>query len=285
MKKNNSFAVAIGATANLLLFFLKLFIGLFLNSVSILVDSVNNLTDSLANFILIYGIKISEKPADKKHPFGHGRAEHILTFVISSLMIFASFEFLRISIESFFNEGSTVFNPVLTLILSFSIIVKVFLFLFYKKYENSTLKALSRDSLNDTFITLSTVIALFIPSIDGFLGIGISIFIFYSGFSLAKSVVSKLLGEQIDKSLLIKIEKIINEEEMVLGIHDIAIHNYGDKNIGTLHVEMPEYLTLIEAHEIVDLLEIKIKEETKIELSIHIDPLKIIDEDYTHGKI
>ena len=271
-KKNNSFAVVIGATANLFLFFIKLFIGLFLNSISILADSVNNLTDSLSNFVLIYGIKISEKPADKDHPFGHGRAEHILTFIVSSLMIFAGFEFFRISIEGILSERYITFNPLIVFILIFSILVKFFLFNFYRKFESYTLKALSKDSLNDVFITLSTVISIFIPRVDSFLGISISIFIFYSGFSLAKKVVSKLLGEQIDKEILTKIEEIIYKEKMILGIHDVAVHNYGDKNLGTLHVEMPDCLTLVEAHEIIDFLERKIKEETKVELSIHIDP-------------
>ncbi|MCL1925321.1 MAG: cation diffusion facilitator family transporter [Defluviitaleaceae bacterium] len=275
MKKINfssTGAVVLGAAANFLLFIAKLFIGLFLNSIAIIADSINNLSDLLSNFVVLYGIKISKKPADKEHPFGHGRAEYLVTFIISAAIIFVGFEFFRSSIGAIFNENNIEFNLGILAILLLSNLVKLFLYFFYKKIGTGPLIALSKDSLGDVFITSATILAIFFPHLDGFLGALISIFIVYNGYSLAKGVVSKILGEQLDPELVKQIKFIVEKEEKILSTHDLILHSYGSKKMGTLHVEMDETLTLVEAHEVVDTLEREVKKNLNIDLTIHIDP-------------
>ncbi|MCL2610077.1 MAG: cation diffusion facilitator family transporter [Defluviitaleaceae bacterium] len=272
MKEKRFFAVVLGAAANLLLFFIKLFIGLFLNSIAIISDAINNLTDFLSNFIIMYGIKIADKPADKEHPFGHGRVEHLITFVISGIILFTGFEFARSSISVIFEPTNIEFSVPILIILGLSSLVKLWLFFFYKKVGTEPLKALSKDSLGDVFITLATMLSIFFPFLDGFLGLVISLFIFYAGFTLAKGVISKLLGEKIDTEIVIKIKEIVEAHDKILGTHNLIIHSYGNKNMGTLHVEMPENLTIIEAHDIVDKLERDVKKILNIDLTMHIDP-------------
>ena len=278
-------ASAVGIFTNTLLFAVKLVIGLMLSSISIIADAANNITDSLTNLMVIIGIRLAKKPADDEHPFGHARIEYIISLIISALILFLGYELIRSSIDQIINPSEIGFDYLLVGILVGSAFIKLWQSFFYsklgKKISSDPLKALSKDSLNDVLIAVSIIASLIFTYftgiiVDGFAGLLVSLLIIFSGFSMAKETISKLIGESTRHEQVKEITEIVMSHHEILSVHDLVVHNYGPgKSMPTLHVEMSDELSLKQAHTIIDEIEKKAKDQLGLELLIHIDPVSI----------
>lgn len=285
-----SLSGSLGLALNLLLFASKLIVGFITNSISIISDSFNNLSDSLTSVIAIIGALASKKPADKEHPQGHGRFEYIASLFVSMIIMYVGFELFKNSISKIRHPEVYDFSALAIGVLVFSNIVKVYMY-FYNtrlaKRFNSTLNdGVAKDSLNDVIATTGILLAGIISvltgkNLDGVAGLLISILVFKTGLDFARSTVSILVGEQPDEG---QIESIVNEIEKgkyIKGYHDLIIHNYGrGKIIASVHVEIPVDISVVEIHDIIDSIERKVLNKTGIELVIHMDPSYSLYEQY-----
>lgn len=284
-----------GVIFNILLCILKFAVGTVTNSVSITADAVNNLSDAGSNIVTIVGTKISNKPVDEEHPFGHGRVEYISALIVSFFIFIMSFELGKSSVEKIINPPEVKFSIWSLILLICAILVKFYMAYinsrFYSITDNINLKAVKQDSLNDCIATTAAIIALLISSFtsfkiaDGIIGLGVAIFIFISGIKLVKDITSKILGEAPSKELVKDIEKIISEEKEILGIHDLIIHDYGtDRRIASVHAEVSANRDIMEIHDIIDKIEKKISKELKIVMCIHMDPVITDNAEINHYK-
>lgn len=279
----------VGIISNLLLFIIKLSVGLITSSIAIMADAFNNLSDASSSIITIVGFKLSDKPADAEHPFGHGRIEYISALIVSFMVMLVGFQFVKSSLERIFNPVDIKFEIIPFILLLVSIFVKIWLSSFNKfvgnKIDSSALKAASADALGDVF-TSSCVAISFLASkftsfpIDGYLGTLVALFILYSGFSLTKETLNPLLGEAPDPELVQKIQDMVLSYDKITGVHDLIIHNYGPcRCMASIHAEVPCDISIMEIHEIIDRAEREISEKLKIYLVIHMDPIAMEDEE------
>ena len=276
-----------GMIVNVMLFFAKLFVGLISNSIAIISDSINNLSDAATQFINLFGFVMSGKPADKDHPFGHGRTEYISGFIMSILIITIGIEFCKSSIERILNPSDLFFSPVMVAILAGSIFVKAWLFVFYKRIgktiQSQSIMAASVDSLSDIAITFVTLISLLVyagtgVSIDGYVGVLVSILVLYAGYRVAKDALTPLLGRNPDPAIVSEISKRLKEDSCVIGVHDVIVHDYGPgRMIASAHVEVNASQKFLEIHDSIDLLEKRIANEMGIPLTLHMDPINTDD--------
>ncbi len=286
-KKYGELGSFVGIGSNIVLFIIKFLIGVFINSVAIMADSFNNLSDSLSSIITLIGFKLGAKPADEEHPFGHGRMEYISGLVVSFIIMLIGFEFLKSSFFKIINPENIPFSYLTIFILLITVMVKIWQALFNKKIgiliNSHSLIATATDSRNDVIVTSVTILSLVIFKIfglnlDGYLGLFVALFLMYSGFNLAKETLSPLLGEAIDNELAEKIKSIALSYDEVIGVHDILVHNYGpNKSMASLHVEVPNNIDINISHETIDLIEKRVQEELNIFLTIHMDPINIDD--------
>lgn len=279
----------VGILSNFLLFVIKLSVGLITSSIAIMADAFNNLSDAGSSIITIVGFKLSDKPADAEHPFGHGRIEYISALIVSFMVMLVGFQFVKSSLERIFNPIDIKFETIPFILLLISIFIKLWLSRFNKfvgnKIDSSALKAASADALGDVF-TSSCVAISFLASkftsfpIDGYLGTLVALFILYSGFSLTKETLNPLLGEAPDPELVQKIQDMVLSYDKITGVHDLIIHNYGPcRCMASIHAEVPCDISIMEIHEIIDRAEREISEKLKIYLVIHMDPIAMEDEE------
>lgn len=275
-----------GIVMNVILFLAKFLVGTVTNSIAITADAVNNLSDAGSCAVTVFGFKMSSKPADADHPFGHGRIEYITAMVVSFIVLFMGFELLTQSIDKIRNPEDVTFNLVGAIIIAVSIFGKLWLALFNrklgKKINSPAMTAVVADSLSDIAATSVTLIALvlsnFFPSlhIDGWLGIIVAGFVLKAGYGIFKETLNSLIGEPPTKETVEKLEAKILSYEHVTGIHDLILHNYGpDKFFGSVHVEMPSDFDVLYSHDIIDNIERDIMAEFGILLSIHYDPVEV----------
>ncbi|MCL1995382.1 MAG: cation diffusion facilitator family transporter [Defluviitaleaceae bacterium] len=279
--------VGIGIVLNVFIFVIKVFIGFVLGSIAIIADGVNNLIDAFSNFLVALGIRISGKPADTEHPFGHGRGEYLTALIVACVMIFFGIEFLRASIDEIINPTPVGFSFWLIGILLATALSKVWLYIFYKKsgkkLNSKPISTLAVDNINDaitTFLATGSIVFAYFTNImiDGYVGVAVSLIILRSGYKVAKDTISTLLGEGVDKEQADKIQALIESDENILGTHDLIVHNYGPtSSMATLHVEMSNTITLDQSHKIIDELERRVKKELGIQLVLHIDPISVGD--------
>ena len=272
----------IGIFLNFLLFASKFVVGLVIGSVAVVADAFNNLADATSSVVTIIGFKLSAKPADKEHPFGHGRLEEVAGFIIAMTMIFVGIEFSRASISNIITPEPLYFSWIAVGILLFGFFVKLWMFFFNrrlgKKISSNALLNVAADARIDCVISAFTVAAIFITHlfdvyIDGFAGLAVSLFILYQGYSSAKQSISAILGSPPDPETVLAIEEIILAHAEVLGVHDLTVHNYGaHKNIATIHVEVDEKLTLQECSKISEEICGWVLEKLGIALTVHFDP-------------
>ncbi len=275
-----------GIVVNVILFLAKFLVGTVTNSIAITADAVNNLSDAGSCAVTVFGFKMSSKPADEDHPFGHGRIEYITAMVVSFIVLFMGFELLTQSIDKIRNPEDVTFNLVGAIIIAVSIFGKLWLALFNrklgKKINSPAMTAVVADSLSDIAATSVTLIALilsnFFPSlhIDGWLGIIVAGFVLKAGYGIFKETLNSLIGEPPTKETVEKLEAKILSYENVTGIHDLILHNYGpDKFFGSVHVEMPSDFDVLYSHDIIDNIERDVMAEFGILLSIHYDPIEV----------
>lgn len=286
-KKYGELGSFVGIFSNVVLFFIKFLVGVFINSVAIMADSFNNLSDSLSSIITLLGFKLGAKPADEEHPFGHGRMEYISGLIVSFVIMLLGFEFLKSSFFKIIKPEPLSFSYATVFILFITVLIKFWQSLFNKKIgtliNSHSLIATSADSRNDVLVTSVTILSLIIFKIfnlnlDGYFGVFVALFLMYSGFNLARETLSPLLGEAIDANLEEKIKQIALSYDGVIGVHDILVHNYGpNKSIASLHVEVPSRIDINVSHEIIDNIEKKIQDKLNIFLTIHMDPVNIHD--------
>ena len=278
-----------GIITNLLLFLIKLIIGLLTNSITILADAFNNLSDFGSCIVTILGFKLANKPADKEHPYGHARYEYITGIIVSLLMLVMGVIFLKTSIGKIILPEEVKISFATYLVLIIAVLGKVLQMVVYSDFarsiNSSTIKASAIDARNDIISTLAVLAAtiimgIFKINIDAYTGIIVSIFIIISSIKSLKDTINPLIGIIPSEEKVNKIkEKILSHKE-IIGIHDLRIHSYGEKNdFVTVHAEVPDTMGIIEAHEIADAVEREFKEELNIDLTVHIDPLNINDEE------
>lgn len=286
----NSYGVfggIIGILVNVLLFIIKLSVGLLVSSIAIMADAFNNLSDAASSLITILGFKLSNKPADREHPFGHGRIEYLSALIVAFMVMLVGLQFIKSSFERIINPTPVTFELIPFTLLFISIFLKVWLSRFNKfigdKINSAALKASSVDALGDVFTSTCVVISFLAANfttfpIDGYIGMIVAIFIVYSGFNLVKDTINPLLGEAPDPELVNNINEMVLSYDNILGTHDLIIHNYGPgKCMASIHAEIPSDMSVVTIHEIVDKAEREISTELRIYLVIHIDPICIIE--------
>ena len=274
---------AVGIGANLLLFAGKLAVGTLAGSLSITADAMNNLSDASSSIVTLLGFKLAEKPADSHHPYGHARFEYLSGLVVAALILLIGVDLAKSSVLKIITPEPVVFTWVTALVLILSIAVKLWLSLFNGKLskliQSTTLAATAQDSRNDCITTGAVLIAalaerFFSWQIDGFVGLGVALFILYSGFMLGKETVSPLLGENASPELQELIVDYVRSQEKVLGFHDLMVHDYGPgRRFATLHVEMSNQEDPLTCHELIDDMERECLQNHNIHLVIHYDPV------------
>lgn len=276
-------AAAVGIAANALMFVAKLIVGLFSSSGAVLADSVNSLSDSVTGIVNYFGFYMSGKPADRDHPFGHGRIEYISSLIISGAVILAGYEFLMYSIKRIIEPKAVIFETFMAFVLSASVIIKIMMFLYYRKtslrINSESFRGASMDSLSDSVITLTTLIGLVFSAktgilIDGYIGVLVSVLVIVSGFSSAMSSVSYILGKKADPVLVEEMSAIISKNSSIMGVHDVMVHDYGPgRQIASAHIEVSAEMSLQNAHSIADRTEIEVRDVLGIPITIHVDPI------------
>lgn len=282
-EKYGTFAGLFGIVTNLILFAFKLFIGIVSGSISIMADAINNLADSGSSILTIVGFKLSSKPADADHPFGHERMEYLTGLGISVLIIFIGFEFLTSSVSKLFNPEMPSFSYVTILVLLISVLGKLFQGLFYKKVgkiiDSETLIAACTDSFNDAISTVAVLISTVISFkfgiiLDGYVGIAISAFIIFSGVKLVLETANPLIGTVPGAEEVERISEKIKKYDGILGIHDLVIHSYGaSKCFASVHAEVDANSDILKTHDTIDIIERDFLSECGINLVIHMDPI------------
>lgn len=277
-----------GIISNFILFVIKIIIGLISASISIIADAINNLSDMGSSLLTLVGFKISGKPADKDHPFGHQRIEYIIGLIIAMLIIFIGFELFTTSIDKLINPVESSMTIPVLIILVIAIIFKFLQGLFYssvaKKINSIALKASSKDSMNDvistSFVLLGALLSYFFTyNFDGVFGIVVSGLIIITGIKLVKEGIDPLIGEKPDKDLMNKVVSKVLSYDGVLGIHDLMAHMYGpQKCFVSLHVEVDSKVDVLLSHDLIDNIEKEVKEELNVELVIHMDPIETNNE-------
>ena len=280
-------AGVLGIIANALLFVVKLFAGILSGSVAVVADAINNLSDFMTSIITLFGFKMSGRPADKEHPFGHARIEYVTSLIVACVIFFIGIETGRAAIEKIINVNKTDFSILTCVILGVSVIVKLCLSFIYKglgKTINSdALYAMSADSRNDVISTGVVLICAIISmvlgvSVDGYLGVLVSLLVIISAIGLIKGTIDPLIGTPTDKNLIKKIQDKLKSYPAVLDIHDLIVHSYGPTKIfATVHIEVDSEVDVMVSHDLADNIERDFFKDMNILLVCHLDPVKLSD--------
>lgn len=278
----------VGIAVNVILSVFKMLFGKITNSISITADGLNNLFDAVSSVISLVGFKISGKPADKEHPFGHGRVEYISALVLAFLIIHTGIDLVSDSIKGFRDPSAVVFGIPAAVVLVASILMKIWLAFFNTKIGKAinsvTVDAVVKDSIGDIAATLCTLIALVASKftslpIDAVMGLVVSLVIIYAGVGVVKDTLVPLLGEPPAEETVKAIEELVMSYDGIEGIHDLVLHSYGhSKVMGSLHAEVPADRDIMESHDIIDNIESEIRKKLGFEISIHMDPILVNDE-------
>lgn len=273
----------IGIAMNVLLFVGKFAVGSIFGAVSISADAINNLSDAGSQLISLVSFRISAKPADRKHPFGHARIEYVASMAVSFVILVIGFDLLRESAGKIFSHGETEFSWLSVAVLAASIAVKLWLALINrnvgKKIDSSVMRATAADSLSDVAATGGVLAAQLIlrftgMNADAYLGVAVSLLIMWAGVKILNEQKNLLLGEAPDAELVKNITDIVNSYTGVLGVHDLIVHNYGPgRSLASLHVEVDGSADIFESHEMIDNIEKRLCDELGISATIHLDPI------------
>ena len=286
----------VGIVLNLLLFVGKFLAGFLSNSIAITADAFNNLSDAGSSLVTLIGFKLAEQKPDSDHPFGHGRMEYLSGLIVSAVILVMGFELVKDSIDKILHPTGVDFSVVVLVILIVSILGKCYMafynFHYGKRFESSTLRATAVDSLSDcvstTVVMIATVIGYYTDiQIDGFCGVAVGILIFVAGINAAKETLSPLLGEAPDPEFVNQIEEMVLsfDKDAIVGIHDLIVHDYGPgRRIISLHAEVPAEGNMMSLHDVIDNLEMKLRDELGCLTTIHMDPVVTTDERVTELK-
>ena len=279
-------AGVLGIICNLVLFIIKLLVGMAMSSIAIISDAFNNLSDTGTSVVSIIGAKLSAKRPDREHPFGHGRMEYVFSLIVSFIIILVGFELLKTSVTKLFRPGEVALSPLLTIILCISVPIKLWMYS-YNKYlgkgiNSRVLLAAARDSVNDAIATSAVIIStvfgkLFnLQWLDGAVGVVVSLVIMYSGLKISFDTIGILLGVAPEKEIIEGIRACILNTPGIFGVHDLIVHDYGPgRCLASVHAEVPEDCDVVEIHEVIDALEQRIEAELGIHIVIHMDPVSV----------
>ena len=285
---------AVGIICNCLLAAGKLMVGHMTSSMSITADGLNNLSDGASSIVTLLGFKLAEKPADRKHPYGHARIEYIAGLTVAVMILFIGLELGKSSVEKFINPEPIEFSFTAVWVLCASILVKLFMMLFNlkmgRRINSNALLATAADSRNDVMTTSAVLAASIVEHfydvrIDGVMGIAVSLFILYSGIKLAGETMSPLLGEGANPELQKQITDYINGCPMVLGCHDLMVHDYGPgRRYASIHVEIDKNEDPMACHARIDRMERECLKNYGTHLVIHYDPVVTDDPEVNSTK-
>ncbi len=272
-----------GIVCNIFLAGLKILAGLVTGSVAITGDGINNLTDCASSVVTLLGFRMAQRPADGEHPFGHGRYEYISGVVVAALVLLAGAELAKSSFQKILHPQAVPFTALTLAILLLSIGVKLWMAVFNRKLGkligSKTLEATAQDSRNDVIATSAVLLSFLLDALlhtptDGFVGMGVALFILWSGISLAKNTVDPLIGTQADQEMVEQLRSLILAHQRILGIHDLLIHDYGPGHcFATVHAEMDAGESPLDAHDQLDHIEQEAMRRLGIHLVIHYDPI------------
>lgn len=278
----------VGIFCNVLLFGVKLAIGLLMNSLAIMADAFNNLSDAASSIISFVGVKLAGKPADKEHPFGHGRIEYISALIVSFLVIEVGITCLKSSFGKLFHPEDISFDWVSFLILLLSVGVKLWMCFFNrrlgKRIDSKVMLATAADSAGDVIVTSATLASILIcyftdVNIDAFTGVAVSLLVIWAGISIARDTLEPLIGQRPDPELYRQIQQMVESYDGIVGTHDLIIHNYGpNRSMASIHAEVPRETDIEVSHEIIDKVEREVARKLNLFLVIHMDPVEIHDE-------
>ncbi len=273
----------VAMVCNVLLFAVKLVLGLVSGSIAITADAFNNLSDVGSAVITFLGFKLASQPSDEEHPFGHGRLEYISGLAIAFLVLMVGVEVVKSSIEKIIHPEPVDFSLIVLAILILSILLKLWMGRFNSilgdRIGSQTMKAAAADSISDCVSTGTTTLGIIIArlsgwQLDGILGLLAGGFILYAGYGIARDTISPLLGQRPDPQLVKEVEKILLSYDIVTNVHDLVIHDYGPgRMMGSAHVEVPQSLNLLTAHDIIDNAERKVQSTLHMPFVIHLDPV------------
>ena len=282
-----------GIGCNLLLFGLKLLVGILAGSVSITADALNNLSDASGSIVTLIGFRVAHKPADEQHPYGHARAEYLSALCVCGLILAIGFELVKSSAQKILQPVPVECDLLTIAVLLVCIGVKLWMALFNKKLgsyiQSSSLMATSADSRNDCITTSAVLASALIEQflglrVDGWFGLGVAAFILWSGWNLARETLSTLLGEGADPTLREKILRDIAAQPKVLGYHDLMVHDYGPgRQFASLHVEMDYREDPMTCHALIDEMERTCLQNHNVHLVIHHDP--VVSDDPEHRRL
>lgn len=277
----------VGICCNLLLFAAKLAIGILVNSISVMADAFNNLSDAASSIIGFIGVKMAEKPADDDHPFGHGRIEYISAFIVAFIVIQVGFSLFKTSLGKVFNPEALTFKWISVIILLLSVGVKLWLSLFNRKLgrriNSKVMLATAADAMGDVATTSAAILSIAVfgicgLNIDGIVGLVVSVVVMIAGVNIAKDTLAPLIGEAIDPEVYEQITNFVESFDGIMGTHDLIVHNYGpSKSMASIHAEVPNDVDVEVSHEIIDQIEHEAVRRFGILLVIHLDPVETHD--------
>lgn len=286
-KQFGYFAGWTGVVLNASMAIMKFLVGLLSSSVAIMADAVNNLADTGSSAISVVSFKLSAKKPDKEHPFGHARFEYILSSVLALIIMFVGAQFLFESFRNIMDPPELSIQFVTILVLSISILLKLWLFFFYRilgrKISSEILEAAASDSISDVLATTVVLLSIFVKvlfdiQIDGIIGIVVALIIIKNGYDILKHGVDLMVGKKADQDRVEKIRRWIFANKGVLGVHDLIVHDYGPGHLFvSVHIEVDSRMSLVDSHDLIDTIENGAVEEFGWQLVIHVDPLDVSD--------
>ena len=291
-QKYGQMTSVVGIISNFILFASKFAVGTAFGVISVTADAINNLSDAGSSIISLISFRLSEKPADKDHPFGHARVEYLASSVVAVMILFIGFELGKISVGKVLKPDPIKFSVVTAVVLVASILLKYWLYSFNKslsKRVNSTMMlATATDSLSDVMATSAVLASMVISrligfQLDGYMGIIVAVLIVISGFGVIRETVDRMLGKGPGTELIDEIQGFIMKHDGVLNIHDLLVHDYGpNRAFASVHVEVDAKVDILKSHDLIDNIELDLKREHNINLVIHLDPV-VIDDEYVNS--
>ena len=273
----------LGIVLNVLLFIGKFIAGKLSNSVAIMADAVNNLSDAGSSFVTLIGFKLAGQKPDTEHPYGHGRMEYISGLIVAAAILLMGYELVKESIGKILHPQATEFSPLVAGILLVSIAMKVYMFYYNhsvaKKIDSAAMSATAKDSLSDSVATGVVLLTMFVGHytnlhIDGYCGFLVAVLIFYAGYTAAKDTLNPLLGQKASEEFEQEIEDIVMAHEEVCGIHDLFVHDYGPgRQIISLHAEVSADSDIMVIHDVIDNIENELRLKLGCDATIHMDPV------------
>ncbi len=274
----------VGVCCNVVLFIGKFLLGTLTNSIAIAADAFNNLSDVGACFVTLVGFKMASKPADRDHPFGHGRIEYVSGLVISFFILLVGLEIAKGSISKIIHPEPVAFSTTALLGLMMSIAVKLWMGRFNRKLgrkiHSAAMEATASDSISDAVSTGATMLSVLAAAftdfpVDGIIGAAVSVLILKAGLSAAKDTLDPLLGQKADPQFAKEVEKQLLSYDGILGLHDLIIHDYGPgRRFASVHAEVPADKDIMLSHDVVDTAEREVGKALNLELVIHMDPIQ-----------